>query len=276
MLKYRIPSYNKWNLKIQPDSLSMTDIISVKDTKGSNIFWIIRKGQDAIVVDPGSSAPILKYLHKENLRVDCILITHHHSDHTAGIEDILKEHHCPVLGPENEEITSITQAFTEGDDFERIGVHFSVLSVPGHTLDHIGFIADKKHFLCGDLLFGAGCGKVFEGTMEQMHASLQKCAALPSDTLLYWGHEMTSANLLFATKVEPDNKKLLERLVETEEQLKKDGVSAPGILKNELETNPFLRVHQESVKKKAEEVSGKSLSSPAEVFAVLRSWKDRG
>ena len=253
----------------------MTDITGVKDPKGSNIFWIIRKGRSAIVVDPGSSSPILGYLHKENLAVDCILITHHHSDHTAGIEDVLAEHPCPGLGPESERIASITQACTQGDYFERMGVHFSVLSVPGHTLDHIGFIVNRKHFLCGDLLFGGGCGKVFEGTMEQMHASLQKCAALAPDTLLYWGHEMTRANLLFAVKVEPNNARLSERVTETEERLRRGHICAPGILKEELETNPFLRVHEESVARKAEEISGRSLASAAEVFATLRRWKDR-
>lgn len=251
------------------------EIIGIQDPKGSNIFWLIQQGSDCIVVDPGSSAPILQYLKEKKLNLDCILITHHHSDHTAGIQDITEQYHCPVLGPENEDIASITQAFTEGDRFQRMGIEFSVLSVPGHTLDHIGYIVDKKHFLCGDLIFGAGCGKVFEGTMEQMHASLQKCAALPPDTLLYWGHEMTSANLLFATQVEPDNKNLLDRITATEQKIKEKGISAPGTVKEELATNPFLRVSEPSIKQKAEEVSGKSLSLPAEVFAVIREWKDR-
>jgi len=254
----------------------MTEIIGIKDPQGSNIFWLIVQGKNAIVVDPGNSTPILKYLQDKQLGVDSILITHHHSDHTAGIEDITQKYHCPVIGPENEVIASITQAFTEGDRFERMSIDFSVLSVPGHTLDHIAYIVDKEHLLCGDLLFGAGCGKVFEGTMEQMYDSLQKCAALPANTLLYWGHEMTSANLTFATQVEPENKNLLDRIVVTEKQIKEKGISAPGNLKEELATNPFLRAAEQSVRQKAEEVSGKPLPSPVEVFTVIRKWKDRG
>ncbi len=254
----------------------MTKIIGIKDPQGSNIFWLIVKDKNAIVIDPGNSAPILKYLQNKQLNVDSILITHHHSDHTAGIEDITQKYHCPVIGPANEVIASITQAFSEGDRFERMAIEFSVLSVPGHTLDHIAYMVGKGHLLCGDLLFGAGCGKVFEGTMEQMYDSLQKCAALPAGTMLYWGHEMTSANLSFATRVEPENKKLLARIVSTEEQIKEKGISAPGNLKEELATNPFLRVAEQSVRQKAEEVSGKPLHSPVEVFAVIRKWKDRG
>ena len=255
----------------------MNQITGIKDTAGSNIFWIISSEQrEAIVVDPGNSSPILEYLNKHQLGVSCILITHHHSDHTAGIEDIIKKYHCPVIGPENENIASITQAFTDGETFERMGIQFQVLAVPGHTLDHIAFLADKRHLFCGDLIFGAGCGKVFEGTMEQMHESLQKCAALDPQTLLYWGHEMTGANLIFATKVEKGNPYLLNRLKSTEEMLRQKDISAPITLKEELMTNPFLRVNIQSVKEKAEEVSGKKLSSAAEVFSVLRQWKDRG
>lgn len=257
----------------------MTQITGFKDTTGSNIFWIITnpsKEKDAIVVDPGNSTPILEYLKKHKLKPDCILITHHHPDHTAGIEDVTNEYHCPVIGPENENIPSITQAFSDGESFERLDIQFRVLAVPGHTLDHIAFLADDKHLLCGDLIFGAGCGKVFEGTMEQMHQSLQKCAALPSETLLYWGHELTSVNLLFATKVEPENAQLLARLTSTKKMLQEKGISAPITLAEELETNPFLRVHIDAVREKATQASGKTPSSAAEVFGALREWKDRG
>lgn len=254
----------------------MANLTCIKDPQGSNLFWLLTSSaKEVVVVDPGNSQPILAYLHANNLRADSILITHHHGDHTAGIQDITDEYHCPVLGPENEKIESITQAFTEGDSFERMGVQFKVLSLPGHTLDHIGFIADDKHFLCGDTLFGCGCGKVFEGTMEQMYATLQKCAQLPATTLLYWGHEMTTANLAFASQVESDNKALLKRFEDTARLLKEnDGIAAPIPLAEELATNPFLRVDQATVKQKAEEKHGSTLKTPAEVFSVLRRWKD--
>ncbi len=258
----------------------MTNVIGIKDREesGANIFWLLASSADdknVVVVDPGKSRPILEYLQKNNLRPDSILITHHHGDHTAGIEDIIAEYHCPVLGPENEKIESITQAFTEGDAFDRAGIHFEVLSLPGHTLDHIGFIADKKHFFCGDVLFGCGCGRVFEGTAEQMHATLQKCAQLPPETLLYWGHEYTTANLAFASRIEPNNDALKQRLEETQKRLSEhNGIAAPITLAEELATNPFLRADRSDVREKMEELRDLKLSDPVEVFAALRLWRN--
>lgn len=255
----------------------MINIKGIKDPSGDNIFWfIIGKEDSAIVVDPGNSKPILKYLQDKGLTADSILITHNHSDHTKGIKDITDKYHCPVLGPENEEIESITQAFTEGDSFERLGAKFSVLSLPGHSFDHIGFIIDEEHFICGDLIFGAGCGIVPDGTMEQMFTSLQKCAKLHPPTKLYWGHEYTASNLLFATKVEADNPYLLERLSNTEKAIQKQGISAPGTLGEELKTNPFLRVDQLSIIKSAEKYARGKLSTPLEVFTTIRNWKTAG
>ena len=258
----------------------MIKIEGIKDTSSQgldNIFWfIIDAKRNCIVVDPGNPKPIMDFIEKNSLLPDSIILTHNHHDHTAGIPALTERFHCPVLGPENEEIESITQAFVEGDSFERMGVKFEILSLPGHTQDHIGFLADREHLFCGDVIFGAGCGNVPDGSYDVMFDSLQKCAKLNPSTLLYWGHEYTAANLLFASKVEPGNEELVKRLKRTQEDIKKNGFSAPVTLAEELKTNPFLRLKEKEIIASAEEHSGDKLSTAAEVFAVLRQWKSQG
>lgn len=255
----------------------MISIQGIKDPdpKGlDNIFWfIVDSDKNAIIVDPGKSKLIMDYMAKNDLNPDSIIVTHNCYDHVDGIADITAKFHCPVLGPENEGMESITQAFTEGDSFERMGVKFDLLSLPGHTQDHIGFIANGEHFFCGDVIFGAGCGTVPEGSHDMMFDSLQKCAKLPATTKLYWGHEYTATNLLFATKVEPSNQYLVKRLNHTQKDIEKHDFSAPGVLQEELDTNPFLRVDQSEVITSAEKYAGDKLGTPAEVFATLRRWK---
>lgn len=252
-------------------------IQGIKSPQGDNIFWFIIDGnKNVIIVDPGEGEPIVEFIKSNGLTPDSIILTHDHSDHTGGILDITNEFHCPVLGPENENIESITQAFTEGDSFERMGVKFEVLSLPGHSPDHIGFIANGEHFFCGDVIFGGGCGIVPEGSYDTMYESLEKCKKLSPTTKLYWGHEYTASNLLFASQVEADNGDLVKRLKLAQENISKNGFDAPGTLAEELKTNPFLRTDQAAVIEAAEQKHGGKLSTPYEVFAVLRKWKSAG
>ncbi len=257
--------------------MSKLEIQGIRSPVGDNIFWfIIDSNKNGILVDPGEDKPIVNYIKSNGLMPDSIILTHDHPDHTNGILPITNEFHCPVIGPENENIESITQAFTEGDSFERMGAKFEVLSLPGHSPDHIGFIVNDEHFFCGDVISGGGCGIVPEGSYDIMFDSLQKCKELSPAIKLYWGHEYTAANLLFATQVEPDNVDLVKRLKLAQENIATNKFDAPGTLAEELKTNPFLRTDQPGVIAAAEQKHGGKLSTPYEVFAVLRKWRSGG
>ena len=167
-----------------------------------NYIWLICDGRYAAVVDPGDAEPVLGHLSRHGLRLAAILITHHHGDHTGGIEALLRHAAVPVYGPRKENIPGITNPVGTGDTVRlpELGVEFAVLDVPGHTAGHIAYYGANSLF-CGDTLFTCGCGKLFEGTPAQMHASLQKFAALPDDTQVYCAHEYTLENIRFAKKV---------------------------------------------------------------------------
>src|SRR5438477_4209354 len=177
-----------------------------------NYVWTLRNERHAAVVDPGEARPVLAYLAREKLELAAILATHHHADHVGGIADLRARFEVPVYGPKHEPIPTLTRPVAEGDTVEvpRLGVKFSVLDIPGHTRAHIAYYGAGALF-CGDTLFACGCGRLFEGTADQMYASLGKLAALPDDTKVYCGHEYTLANIGFAKAVEPGNRALGER-----------------------------------------------------------------
>lgn len=219
-----------------------------------NYIWMICSAEKklAVVVDPGEAKPVLESLKKFNLSLAGILVTHHHGDHTAGIPELLKNYSVPVYGP----------GLNAGKIYvDKICLELSVLEVPGHTLDHIAFVGLGGVF-CGDTLFCAGCGRVFEGTYEQMYGSLLKLKNLPEDTKVYCGHEYTENNLKFARVVEPNNPDFSYQ------------IKAPSSIKLEKLTNPFFRCDIPVVREAAEKYAGKTLSSSMEVFAALRKWKD--
>ncbi|MBF5059739.1 hydroxyacylglutathione hydrolase [Candidatus Neptunochlamydia vexilliferae] len=232
-----------------------------------NYTYVISWDQNALVVDPGEGEPILKLLEEENLTLKNILITHYHDDHTGGVELLKKKTECRVIGPEDERIPDLDQSVDDGEELLFGPFSIEVFSTPGHTKPHLIYFFRDLHLLfTGDLLFTGGCGRLFEGTLEEMWNSLEKVLALPDDTAIYCGHEYTVANLEFAATVEPDNAALQKRL----EEAKKKDVSVPSTLAEEKATNPFLRVQEESLQKGVNMVG----QEPAAVFAHIRALKD--
>ncbi|MEM9103900.1 MAG: hydroxyacylglutathione hydrolase [Pseudomonadota bacterium] len=249
-----------------------------------NYIWLIQniRNNHAVVVDPGDAAPVIETLQRKNLTLEAIFVTHHHHDHTGGISDLLvssqiaKTAQLEVYGPSSSKIPSITYPVKQDSCvyLNNLETDFEVLEVPGHTLDHIAFYT-KKRLFCGDTLFGAGCGRLFEGTPQQMVNSLNKLAQLPSDTEIYCAHEYTLANLKFAEFVEPSNKDIQKRIIASNQLLTARKCTLPSSLSLELATNPFLRCHFDSIKNSATQSTGQPLDAYNEVFAAIRRMKDQ-
>jgi hydroxyacylglutathione hydrolase len=243
-----------------------------------NYIWCLHDARDAWAVDPGEAAPLENYLAANGLTLRGLLITHHHPDHIGGIAKLTASHSdLPVYGPDNPRIAGITRALREGDTVDVLGRQLRVLEVPGHTLDHIAFLdeqADAPLLFCGDTLFAAGCGRLFEGTAAQMFTSLQKLAALPPQTLIYCTHEYTQSNLRFARAVEPANPAVADRARQVDELRAADRVSLPSTIGLELATNPFLRCAEPAVIEAAR-ARAPEAGSGAEIFAAIRGWKDQ-
>jgi hydroxyacylglutathione hydrolase len=207
-----------------------------------NYIWALDRAGEAIVVDPGDGTVVQRWLEAGSLRLAAIVITHHHPDHTGGIALLRKTWDVPVYGPraEHPKIAGLTTLLDDGDEIELFGERYTVIAVPGHTLGHIAYYGAGRLF-CGDTLFSAGCGRLFEGTPAQMHASLSRLAALPGDTRVYCTHEYTTSNLAFANAVEPGNAALQARIAEVRELRAHERPSLPSTIALERAHNPFLR-----------------------------------
>lgn len=241
-----------------------------------NYIWLLHQpgDQQVAVVDPGDAAPVLRLLDERGLQLSAILITHHHGDHTGGIRHLVGQFPgIAVYGPAGEQITGLTRCLREEDVVEVVGTSLQVLEVPGHTRGHIAYFGEGALF-CGDTLFACGCGRLFEGSPEQMHTSLAKIAALPGSTLLYCAHEYTLDNIGFAKWVEPGNLTLLQRERDDRQRRERNLPTVPSRLDLELRTNPFLRSAEPTVIHAAETFAGKPLKRGAEVFGTIRYWKD--
>ena len=244
-----------------------------------NYIWLIDSPQApgrSVAVDPGDAAPVIAELQRSGLSLAAILLTHHHPDHIGGVPELLRRWAVPVIGPDDARIAQRTLTVDESRrcDLPDLGLSFEILQVPGHTLSHIALWGHGALF-CGDTLFSAGCGRMFEGTPTQMNASLNKLRALPPDTRVYCGHEYTAANLRFALTVDPRNTEALKYQAEVERVRAQDRPSLPSTLALEIRVNPFLRCDDPTVAAAAAAHAGKPLRDAAEVFGVLRAWKDQ-
>ena len=240
-----------------------------------NYIWFLQPEgtKSAYVVDPGDSAPVLKQLNVLGLSLDGILITHHHPDHVGGADELLNHYSVPIYGPEG--IKQVTRVVQDMDTLNIANHTFQVISIPGHTLDHVAYYsADTAILFCGDTLFSNGCGRLFEGTPKQMLRSLSLLSSLPPETKIYCGHEYTEANTHFAMTVEPENKSL-QKYAEKIRLLRIQGKSTiPSTIGLELATNPFLRAAEKTIQDAAKKHSKKAYLSTEETFAAIRKWKD--
>jgi len=243
-----------------------------------NYLWLIRAPGDrnsAVVVDPGDARPVQAALDEQGLVLRGILVTHHHADHVGGVAELAARHGAPVYGPAQERMPCAHRPLDEGDQvsLDGLGLEFRVMAVPGHTLGHIAYYGGGALF-CGDALFSAGCGRLFEGTAAQLFDSLEHLAALPDETLVYCAHEYTLANLRFAAAVEPGNADVLESLETVRALRSRDAITLPSTIGRERRINPFLRCREPAVRAAAEARAGTPLPAPVDVFAAVRAWKD--
>lgn len=240
-----------------------------------NYIWTIRDSRHAAVVDPGDAAPVLEFLKRENLQLVAILNTHHHADHVGGNSELLQHEDVPVFGPHDPRISEVTHRLADGERFTlpHFAIEFVVMEIPGHTRTHIAFHGGGMLF-CGDTLFAAGCGRLFEGTPQQMHDSLARLMRLPDPTRVYCGHEYTLSNIRFAKAADPANK-ALEKLESAARQLRdKDLPTLPSTIAQEKATNPFVRCHDPAVIANASKYAGNPLNDPVSVLAAIREWKN--
>lgn len=243
-----------------------------------NYIWMLHDGARAVVVDPGDAAPVVEALDRLNLKLAGILVTHHHADHIGGVDALRSRLEGPVHGPARERVPQPCTPHGEGDVVEVLGHPFRVLDVPGHTAGHIAYLqADEPNaplLFCGDTLFSAGCGRLFEGTPAQMHESLGKLSAGPAGTRVCCTHEYTLSNLRFAAAVEPANEAIAAHTARCQAAREAGQPTLPSTLGVERQINPFLRCAEPAVVASAQ-AQGASGSDRVAVLAALREWKNR-
>ena len=242
-----------------------------------NYIWTLIKDGEVTVVDPGDPEPVKNYLNEKGLNLKNIHITHHHFDHTGGIEELTDIYGCEVYGPDGGHIKGIGVKIQDNQEFTIMDVTFKAFATPGHTLDHLSYYVEDDSnplLFCGDTLFSGGCGRLFEGSPKQMHNSLSRLAELPGKTKVFCTHEYTESNLRFAIAVEPNNRHIKDKIEEVQELRRKDLETLPSTISEELNINPFLRCNQNDVINSAEYYCKTQLSESHEVLGAIREWKD--
>jgi hydroxyacylglutathione hydrolase len=238
---------------------------------------MLHDGTSAIVVDPGDATPVRQALVERSLKLAAIVVTHHHADHVGGVDALRDRLDGPVVGPARERIPEPFVPLAEGDAVELLGLRFEVIDVPGHTAGHIAFFIEVPGqaplLFCGDTLFSAGCGRLFEGSPAQMHASLSKLAALPGATRVCCAHEYTVANLRFAQAVEPHNAAVADHQIACQLQRERGMPTLPSSVAQERRINPFLRTTEPEVMLNAQAHGARS-ATPTDILAALRQWKN--
>jgi len=243
-----------------------------------NYIWIIRHNDSSLIwaIDPGDANVVQDYCQQNDKQLAGILITHHHKDHTGGVAELKETFQCPVFGPAH--LTHlITHPMAEDDQVNIFERSFRVLETPGHTLDHLCYFSDQPTpiLFSGDTLFRGGCGRIMEGTAEQMLAAMQKISDLPDDTLVYCTHEYTLANYRFALSLEPENQSLIDANLTCQTLRQQKQVTLPSKLELEKKNNPFLRSHVEAVKvQAAQQLSEEVADQPSTTFGQVRRAKD--
>ncbi|SFU31150.1 hydroxyacylglutathione hydrolase [Polaromonas sp. YR568] len=243
-----------------------------------NYLWLLHDGKRALVVDPGDAGPVLRALSEHALQLESILVTHHHADHTGGVDALREATGAKVYGPATERIPQPYTHLNGGDTAHALGLDFQVIDVPGHTAGHIAYYTPhmngKPLLFCGDTLFSGGCGRLFEGTPAQMLASLDKLAALPANTVVCCTHEYTLSNLRFAMAVEPGNADLVAYQAQCIRLREQNQPTLPTSMAQELLVNPFLRTRQATIMTAARHFDA-SARDDTTVFAAIRQWKNQ-
>ncbi len=244
-----------------------------------NYIWLLSEGRHCVVVDPGDAAPVLAALNREHLQLDAILVTHHHADHVGGVAKLRESTGAQVYGPMGEPIPTPYKRVRGGDHIELLGHSFTVMDTPGHTAAHISYYCDPELrgeplLFCGDTLFSAGCGRLFEGTPADMFDALRRIGDLPPTTRVCCAHEYTLANLAFAKMVEPDNPAIDTYLAHCTQRRSLTLPTLPSTIRQELAVNPFLRLSQPTVRAAALRHNPQA-RDPVGVFAALREWKNQ-
>jgi hydroxyacylglutathione hydrolase len=250
--------------------------VSALSAFSDNYIWLIHNQQVALVVDPGDSRPVIHAIDRLGLKLLAILNTHHHADHVGGNGHLRQRYGCAVYGPGSETIPDLTHPLKGNEHiaFPDLDLTFQIIATPGHTRGHISYYG-AGYLFCGDTLFGCGCGRLFEGTAEQMHRSLSLLRRLPDHTLICCAHEYTLSNIRFAKTVDKDNPELIARERIDRKKREQGLPTLPSNLMVEKMTNPFLRSDQPALIKAAEILAARSPLNEVEVFASIRAAKDR-